>query len=73
MAKKNKKVKKNQEWSLTVSEPRWVVIDVRQRDGHRGGAGEAAHLADHVLCLDDENVLVPCLSVHVGQSRSDDT
>lgn len=56
-----------------MSEPRWVVIDVRQRDSHRGGAGEAPHLADHVFRLDDEDILVPCLPVHVGQSRSDDT
>lgn len=59
--------------SLTVAEPRRVVVDVRQRDGDGSGAGEAPHLAHHVFGLDDQNVLVPRLAVHVGQSSSDDT
>lgn len=63
----------NQEKSLTVSEPRRVVVDIGERDGDRGGAGEPAHLADHVFGLDDKYVLVPRFPVHVGQSRSDDT
>lgn len=56
-----------------MAEARRVVVDVRQRDGDGGGAGEAAHLAHHVFGLDDQNVLVPRLAVHVGQSCSDDT
>lgn len=60
-------------WNLTVAEPRWVVVDVCQRDGDRGGAGESAHLAHHVFGLDDQNVLVSRLAVHVGQGCPDDT
>lgn len=59
--------------TLTVSEPRRVVVDIGERDGDGGGAGEAAHLTDHVFGLDDEHILVPGLPVHVGQSCSDDT
>lgn len=59
--------------SLTVSEPRRVVVDICERDGDGGGAGESAHLAHHVFGLDDKHVLVSRLPVHVGQSCSDDT
>ncbi len=56
-----------------MSEARRVVIDVSECDSDRGGAGEATHLADHVFGLDDKNILVPRLPVHVGQSCSDNT
>lgn len=55
-----------------MSKARRVVVDVGERDGDGGGAGEAAHLAHHVFGLDDEHVLVPRLAVHVRQSGSDD-
>lgn len=71
--KLNQPSKDNQEKSLTVSEPRRVVIDICERDRYRGGAGEATHLANHVFGLDDENILIPRLPVHVWQSCSDDT
>lgn len=56
-----------------MSEPRRVVVDICERDRHRRGAGEAAHLAHHVFGLDDEDILIPRLPVHVRQSCSDDT
>lgn len=71
--KLNRPCRNNQDKSLTVSEPRRVVVDIGQRDSDGGGAGEATHLADHVFGLDDEHILVPRLPVHVGQSCSDDT
>lgn len=55
-----------------MAEPRWVVVDVCQRDGDGGGAGESTHLANHVFGLDHQNVLVSRLAVHVGESGSDD-
>lgn len=51
---------------LTVAEAWWVVVDVCQCDGDRGGPGEPSHLAHHVLGLDDQDVLVSGLTVHVG-------
>lgn len=58
---------------LTVNESRRVVVDVGEHDGDGGGARQAAHLANHVFGLDDKNILVPGLTVHVGQSCPDDT
>lgn len=59
-------------WSLTSGEAWWIIIHVCQCHSHRRGAREAAHLSHHVLGLDDQKVLVSCLSVHVWKSCSDD-
>lgn len=59
-------------WSLTSGETRWIIVHVCQSHSHRRGARESAHLSHHVLGLDDQQVLVSCLAVHVRKSRSDD-
>lgn len=52
--------------SLTLGELGRVVVDVGQRDVDGGGAGQASHLARHVFGLDDDGVVLPGFSVHVG-------
>lgn len=58
---------------LTVCESWWVIVDISKRDCNRCGTGEAAHLAHHIFGLNDQHILVSCLSIHVGQGCSDDT
>lgn len=57
---------------LTASEVWRVVVHVSERDGDGRGPREPSHLADHVLRLDDQQVLVPCLAVHAGEGGPDD-
>lgn len=71
--KLNRPCRDNQEWNLTVSETRRVVVDIGKCDSDGGGAGEPTHLANHVFGLDDKHILVPSLPVHVGQRCPDDT
>lgn len=55
--------------SLTAGEARRVVIDVSQHHGDRGGSGQAAHLTNHIFGLDNQQEMIPHLSVHVRKSR----
>lgn len=58
---------------LTLGEARRVVVDVCELDGDGGGARQAAKVAPHVLSLEQHQVLVLGLPVHVGHGRAQDT
>lgn len=58
---------------LTARETWWVVVDIHQSNRYGGGARQATHLAHHVLGLNDQDVLVPSLPVHVGQGCPHDS
>lgn len=52
--------------SPTSGEAWGVVVDVRKCDGDCCGSWEATHLATHIFGLDDQQILVSRLSVHIG-------
>lgn len=58
---------------LTLGEARRVVVDVGELDGDGGGPGESAQVSPHVLGLEEHQVLVLRLSVHVRHGRAQDT
>ena len=56
----------------TLWKARWVVINVGDDNGDRGGARETAQLARHVCRLDDKLVAVLRLTVQTRHRRQDD-
>lgn len=58
---------------LTLGEARRVVVDVGELDGDGGGPRQAAEVAAHVFSLEQHQVLVLALPVHVGHGRAEDT
>ncbi len=63
---------KNMWWStLTLREAWRVVINIRDHYGHCGGTGEAAHLACHICCLDNQLIAVLRLPIQIRHGRPD--
>lgn len=58
---------------LTLGEARRVVVDVGELDGDGGGPGQAAKVSPHVFGLEQHQILVLGLPVHVGHGRAQDT
>lgn len=55
----------------TFRKPGRVVVDVYEADVDGGGPGQTSQLTPHVLGLDQDVVVLPYLSVHVGQGGPD--
>lgn len=64
--------KKNVWETLTLLEAWWVVINICDHYGHRGGAGETAHLSCHVCCLDDQLITILRFTVQIRHCCHDD-
>lgn len=58
---------------LTLGEAWRVVVDVCEFDGDGGGPGQTAKMAAHVFSLEQHQVLVLGLPVHVGHGSAQDT
>lgn len=58
---------------LTLGEAWRVVVDVGELDGDGGGPGESPQVAPHVLGLEEHQVLVLGLPVHVRHGRAENT
>lgn len=58
---------------LTLGEAWRVVVDVGELDGDGGGPGESPQVPPHVLGLEEHQVLVLGLPVHVRHGRAEDT
>lgn len=58
---------------LTLGEAWRVVVDVGELDGDGGGSGQAAKVSPHVFGLEQHQVLVLGLPVHVGHGCAQDT
>lgn len=58
---------------LTLGEAWRVVVDVRELDGDGGGPGQAAKVSPHVFGLEQHQVLVLGLPVHVRHGCAQDT
>lgn len=56
---------------LTLGEAWRVVVDVGQLDGDGGGPRQPTQVPPHVLGLEQNQVLVLGLSVHVGHGRAE--
>lgn len=59
--------------TLTLGEAWRVVVDVAQLDGDGGGPGQSTQVSPHVLGLQEHQVLVLGLPVHVGHGRAQNT
>lgn len=58
---------------LTLGEAWRVVVDVCEFDGDGRGPGQTAKMAAHVFSLEQHQVLVLGLPVHVGHGSAQDT
>lgn len=59
--------------TLTLGEAWRVVVDVAELDSDGGGPGQSTQVSPHVLGLQQHQVLVLGLPVHVGNGRAQNT